>query len=100
MTNQVDYEYYQWLTSQIAVPKHNKNSYEDLFTRMYETEFVWFVPNDDNRMGDAEEIRREFLNGSVRVWRRPISVLEILIALSRRCAWNSLSDDGPEIWVW
>jgi hypothetical protein len=65
---------------------------------MHETEFVWFIPNDNNRLMDANALRKEFLNGKIRVFRYPISVLEVLIALSRRAAWNGSGQAGD--WAW
>jgi hypothetical protein len=64
---------------------------------MHETEFVWLVQGDDNRVVDARDLRSEFIHGW-KAARRPISVLEILIAVSRRTAWVS-GGTAPE-WAW
>jgi hypothetical protein len=98
MTNHTDY--FLWLIGQIGVPEKNRNTYNDLFMRFYETEFVWIVPNDDNRLQDGVELRREFL-GKRRIANldsMPVSMLEVLIALSRRVAWTT--DRPAEFWAW
>jgi hypothetical protein len=101
MTSQLEYDYFTWLTSQIKVPATNKNRYDDLFQRMHDTEFVWIVANDDNRQQDGADLRTEFLNGSRRkVFKHPVSLLEVLIALSRRAASSSLNQTDPGIWAW
>ena len=98
MANHTDY--YLWLIAQIGVPERNRNTYNDLFMRLHETEFVWIVPHDDNRLQDGVELRSEFLNGRrIRdLEGRPISLLEVLIALSRRVAWTT--DRSSEFWAW
>jgi hypothetical protein len=94
----IDYDYFEWLTSQITIP--NNNSYGELFSRMHNFEFVWLVPNDDNREKDGLSLRAEFLNG-----RHPnslilegVSILEVLVALSRRVAFIGGGD--AEMWAW
>lgn len=98
MTNRTDY--FLWLIAQIGVPERNRNTYNDLFMRLYETEFVWIVPHDDNRLQDGVELRHEFLNGKRRseIYEMPVSLLEVIIALSRRVAWTT--SDPPEYWAW
>jgi hypothetical protein len=96
MTNRIDY-YYDWLVSQIHIP--NDNEYNHLFERMYNLEFVWTVPNDDNRVQDGLDLRTEFLNSSRgRLDLQGVSFLEVLIALSRRLAFTASGD--PTIWAW
>lgn len=96
MTNHTDY--FLWLIAQIGIPQRNRNTYNDLFMRLYETEFVWIVPHDDNRLQDGLELRREF-NGRKRgINEMPCSLLEVLIGLSRRVAWTT--DRSAEYWAW
>lgn len=99
MMEPIEFEYYDWLCGQINVP-HNRNSYNDLFATMHDTEFVWIVDKDDNRVGDAEQLRGEFLNGRAYKFDRGVSVLEVLIALSRRVEFNSMSNNTPGWWAW
>jgi len=98
--NKLDYNYYEWLISQIRSPR--KRTYKDLFSRMHNLEFVWFVPNDDNRMQDALELREEFLyendGSSQRLSLKWVTFLEVLVALSRRVAFTGGGD--AESWAW
>ena len=86
MTTRLNEAYFNWLVSQIEIP--NGKSYTYLFERMHSLEFVWTVPHDDNRIQDALDLRVEFkyesnLRGEIKT---PVSILEVLIALSRRVA--------------
>ena len=95
--NKIDYEYYEWLISQIASPEHH--SYRDLFERMHNFEFVWVVPHDDNRVQDGLDLRAEFLDGSSkRLALQGATVLEVLVGLSRRVAFVAGGDE--RIWAW
>lgn len=101
--------YFEWLVGQINVGfGRTRKTYLTLFRMMLDKEFVWSVPNDDNRVEDALELRDEFvqqLGGSEVFVGNPhthlakgASVLEVLIGLSRRLAFF---DDGrPESWAW
>lgn len=97
MTVQIDYEYYEWLISQINIPE--EKSYRDLFEIMHNVEFVWTVPNDDNRVQDGLDLRVQYLDG-----RHPqlnlegATFLEILVSLSRHLAFT---DGGnSKAWAW
>ena len=91
-------DYFEWLISQIEIPQRNRNTYIDLFTRLFETEFVWMVPHDDNRLQDAVDLRTDFDGRPSDISDMPVSLLEVLIALSRRVAW--VTDRSPEFWAW
>lgn len=73
--------YFGWLVSQIAV-ENNHKEYGDVLTRMFQTEYCWMpdVRNDDNRVMDGLYLRTEY---GVK-FDEPCSVLEAMIALSRR----------------
>jgi hypothetical protein len=94
MITEADQQYFEWLISQIYIP--NSKSYYDLFERLHETEFVWMVPNDDNRVGDGLDLRREFRNV---MKGKGASVLEVLVALSQRTAFIAGGQDAPH-WAW
>jgi hypothetical protein len=105
MTNHIDYEYFEWLVSQIRVDSHR--TFNDLFERMHNKEFIWIVARDDNRAADGFQLRYEFFDG---VHRRKyekedlildgVSILEMLIALSRRIVDNTLIEDDASQWAW
>lgn len=92
-----DYDYYEWLISQIAIP--NGKSYTGLFEIMHNTEFFWTVPNDDNRIQDALDLRTHFLNGkNETINLAGATLLEILISLSQRVAF--IASGSPRKWAW
>lgn len=95
--------YFRWLVGQVERQGHR--TYWDLLRLMHRKEFIWLVPNDDNRIGDGIALRHEFLE-EVRVKKMTredfgaCSVLEVMIALSRRIAF--VVDDEveyPERWA-
>lgn len=104
----LDDAYFEWLYSHIG-PLQNRNphrNYWKLCRKLYSTEFIWFVPNDDNRVEDGKELRLEFLDSTRHplddprgLWREiGCSVFEMLIALSRRAAFES---EGTDLeWFW
>lgn len=93
----LDYTYFEWLVSQVNIP--NGKTYNDLFERMHNKEFVWTVPNDDNRVQDGLDLRHEFLDGSRRrLSLDVVTLLEVLVSLSRRCAFTAGGE--PSLWAW
>src|SRR5882757_163395 len=102
----LDERYLTWLVKQVE-PVTNLNparSHWLLCTQMYRKEFTWFIPNDDNRLYDGLDIRQEFIDseegGDVPGnWlSEACSFLEMVIALSRRMAFES--DLEPAYWFW
>lgn len=95
--------YLEYLGGQIAF---EGGSFVDLLWLMHEKEFVWFVPNDDNRIADGLDIRKEWLQhvtvaldeDPVPGFDFPCSFLEVLLALSRRMAFQA--GDPAEGWAW
>lgn len=100
---QIDLEYYRWLISRIHVGP--KKEFRGLFELMHNTEFTWFVPNDDNRVEDGRHLRQDFFRF---IHRGPykekdlslewVSVLEVIVALSQRLAFQT-GDEAPH-WAW
>lgn len=108
MTNNdesLEARYLEWLYKNIG-PVQNRNparSYWLLAVALYRKEFLWYIPNDDNRMEDGKELREDFLDamglGRDQAWLdEGCSMLEMLIALSRRCAFEA--DEEPFEWFW
>ena len=71
--------------------------YTDLFEQMFLKEFFWTVPNDDNRIEDGLDIRREYFHRHEAL-DRGCSVLEVIIGLSRRLSF--LAGGDSEWWAW
>lgn len=103
----LDERYLTWLVSQVE-PVTNLNpvrSHWVLCSEMYKKEFTWFIPNDDNRLYDGLDVRQEFVDtqegGDVPgFWlAEACSFLEMLIALSRRLAFESTPLES-DYWFW
>lgn len=92
--------YFNWLKRQIRIPNRVSSglTYNELFAIMHEREFFWTVPNDDNREKDGLELRVEFFGGADPDLQMGVSVLEVLIGLSRRLAF--LTDGDAKNWAW
>lgn len=85
-----DEPYYEWLISQIEFPINFRETFDELLHRLHETEFVWTIPGDDNRVQDGKDLRTDFRykvdmpNDFPELEFKPfVSVLEIIIAVSR-----------------
>lgn len=84
----IRHQYLEWLILQIG--DETVNDIHPVCTMLHQKEFVWFVANDDNRLQDGMDLRLEFLyetgqdapSEALRLVH--VSVLEVLVALSRR----------------
>ena len=105
MSEPLENLYFNWLCSKVT---HLENptpslTHWDLLRALYATEFVWVISGDDNRAEDGLELRRQFLIAAdipdQPEWRAlPCSVLEMLIAFSRRAEFQT--DDPASTWFW
>ena len=103
MNKPLDERYLTWLYSQIGSIRlrNPERTFWSLSRQLYTTEFVWIVPNDDNRVADGLDLRREFLDGERvdKAWMDlGCSMLEMMIALSRRLAFEA--EGEPRDWFW
>jgi hypothetical protein len=98
MTSAYSSRYLDWLICQIQTPI-DSSEYTGLFQRLHWKEFEWMVPNDDNRIGDAQELRHEFWGPGHFEPENSISILEVLVALSRRLNFQEDSKSSEE-WAW
>lgn len=102
----LDELYFVWLYRQVASPDITEPSltYWKLLKELFTKEFVWLIPNDDNRLEDGKELRAEFLREESihdvdRGWiELGCSVLELMIGLSRRLAFEA--EGEPHYWFW
>ena len=104
------YEYFTWLSKLVCENRfHGSMSYDKLLTYLHNTPFRYYLPLDENRAADGEDLRWRWasenglrdvpasLNG-------PCSVLEMMIALVLRC--DETFMDDPELpsragqWFW
>lgn len=105
MTETLDDLYLTWLYSQVGdVKERNKSrTYWDLLGQLYSKEFVWLIPNDDNRVQDGLDLRHEWMYeqrmSAPDEWLfRNCSFLEMMVALSRRLAFEG--EGHPPVWFW
>lgn len=106
MSAPLDERYFRWLCRQIRLRLHQDQgkTYWSLLRQLHAKEFVWFVPNDDNRMEDGRDLRYEFLETQMDDTVYPgwlelgCSMLELLIALSRRLSFEG--EGEPRYWFW
>jgi hypothetical protein len=109
MSKPLDDLYLEWLYDQVR-NEHGpqQKTYWDLMRLLLLKEFVWTVPNDDNRVEDGLDLRVEFV---VEIGQRKAryadprkhmiasaSVLEVIIGISRRMAF--LAGGSPQGWAW
>jgi hypothetical protein len=104
----LDDAYFEWLYSLIGSTKNRnpERNYWQLCRKLYTTEFIWFVPNDDNRVEDGKELRLEFMTSTRFEFDDPhdlfrdigCSMFEMLVALARIAAFES--DGSTTEWFW
>lgn len=106
MDGPLDEQYLTWLYSQVSpvTLKNPARTHWSLIRDLYTKQFVWIVPNDDNRVVDGQDLRREFVevcqisNPDPDWMDLGCSMLEMLIGLSRRLAFEA--DGEPRVWFW
>ena len=106
MTSPLDELYLQWLYRQFADPEITDASrtYWNLTRCLYAIEFIWIVPNDDNRIEDGRYLRTEFIDDLELSDVDPdwlklgCSMLELLVGISRRMSF--LAEEEPAFWFW
>lgn len=103
-------DYFEWMYDLMCQGRFAKGiTYRQLFTFLHDTEFIYFVPYDENRAEDGIALRYRFclfhdcedlecyLDG-------PCSVLEMMVALAIRCEERIMTDpekgDRTAQWFW
>ena len=101
----LDHRYFYWLYQQVAALTNPNpaRGYFKLLEQLHRKEFTWFVENDHNRMEDGLLLRNEFLRetrteGDQDWMELECSMLEMLVALSRRVAFETNGE--PIEWFW
>lgn len=106
MSKPLDELYFVWLYNQVGDSKiKNPNrTYWRMLKQLFTKEFVWIVPNDDNRIADGTDLRHEFVDQAKLSDVDPnwinlgCSMLELLIGLSRRLSFQA--EGEPRDWFW
>lgn len=106
MTPTVNEVYFLWLCDRININRGKPGkTFNHLLGLLHEKEFVWTVPNDDNRLEDAHDLRQQFANENRLMHTEellmgipPLSVLEVIIGIADRLSFL----DGAEApyWAW
>jgi hypothetical protein len=103
----LDEQYLTWLYARIGdvSEKRPSKTYWSLLRLLYCREFVWLIPNDDNRVEDGRDLRYEFLDeaglsGDVDPnWMGlGCSVLELIFGVAKRLVFEA--DGDFQHWVW
>ena len=103
--------YFTWLCSFVASVSNRdrRHSYVKLLRILHKTEFVYYVPNDENRAMDGVYLREDFLSATPEYHATPdwmemeCSMLEMLIALAQRADFETdpgVVRDGVQGWFW
>lgn len=85
----------------MVAPAVEECGYFELLQHLYNTEYYWTVPNDDNRSADGLKLREKygFVQEGV-----PCNLLEMFMALAIRCdeeiMYNPKDGDRSKDWFW
>lgn len=97
-------KYFNWLCDQIEYRKmtHN-NKYTKLLRYLFNKNFTYIIPLDENRYYDGLDLRQKQFDGDIDIL-GDCSILEMLVALSIRCEDYIMCDDdiGDQTgkWFW
>lgn len=105
MSEPLENLYFNWLCGRVIRLENPTPSlrFDKLLRFLHNTEFVWLLPGDDDRAEDGVELRQDFtteagLEGQEDWLHVPCSVLEMLIAFSKRCEFAT--DVSYREWFW
>lgn len=90
-----EHGYFRWLTNKVYDDRSSV-TYQKLFYKLYETEFVYVLSADSRRASDGCSLRDRYMRetGDSIDINRPCSVLEMLIALANRCEEDIMHNDS------
>jgi hypothetical protein len=105
MSALLDEGYLDWLYGQVSSLKSRARTrtYWSLAKQLYDTEFVWLISNDDNRVEDGRDLRVEFaqtrgIDIDPECRDLPCNMLELLIVLARALSFEV--DGSTDVWFW
>lgn len=107
MNGQIDELYLRWLYRNICPisVKNPADTYWSFARQLFKKEFIWLVSNDDNRSADGRALREEFVDEYNLIDVDPLwmnlgcSMLEMLVALSRRLSFLIELEQGDCFWI-
>lgn len=103
MNPPLEESYFHWLCDQVG--SVDGKTHSRMLKQLFFKEFLWHVPNDDNRAEDGRDLRLEFL-GEVRSDTDPdftgvgCCMLELFVGLARRASFTDLEERDFQFWVW
>ena len=113
LPNVIEDQYFEWLYDYVCRGRVNEYiSYRKLFMMLYDTEFTYIIPNDENRVADGEYMRYRFASqfevfegfSLPQAIDGPVSILEMMIGLAVRVEEETMSDtrygDRTAQWFW
>ena len=102
--------YFRWLLKFIGNGFCRKNSYFELLKYLFNTNYYWSIPMDENRAADGIDLRHRFVvecgenqEASYVYLSGPATVLEVLVALSIKIeciARGSIDLSKSSQWFW
>lgn len=105
MDERLEDAYFTWLYSQVASVRDRvkARTYWNLLRLLHDIEFVWLIPNDDNRVEEGKCLREEFINDghyeADEAWMNEgCSFFEMLIAFSVKI--SILTEGEARSWFW
>lgn len=109
---QMEQDYYIWIKDLASGWCSAYGSFDHLLSYLYSRAFTFDIPTDANRAADGVEMRLRFAEDNNEYTYRdvhlyltqPCNMLEMMIALSRRCEDHIMSDpdvgDRSGVWFW
>lgn len=100
LTNDWDEKYLVWLVGLVVDKETEERAHASkyMFDGLFEEPFFDYIPNDDNRAAEGRGLRDRYTRETGnqlnrRLYMGPCSLLEMIIALAHRFAWEVVSLD-------
>lgn len=114
MSERIHEGYFYWLCRNAGGDRYSGPvSFRKLLRRLYEVEFIFSIPRDENRAEDGTDLRWRYVCERVVPDRHeqvlyslsgPCNILEMMVALAIRCETNIMDDptkgDRTGQWFW
>ena len=108
--------YFDWLFKRVTDFNPQRKRFKKLLRYLFDRDFYWLLPLDENRYYDALNLREDFFD-EIAEGGRPISIeevednfgnqtcnlLEVMVALAIRCEIDIVGNSSygtSEIWFW
>jgi hypothetical protein len=97
-------KYFEWLVYLTTENRYEPGTYDKLLKHLYDTEFTFILPMDENRALKGIDLRRRFNYDYARCDDSPCSILEVMVALAITCEEEYMDDptlgDRTQHWFW